>query len=184
MEEKKETQIDFVIAWVDGGDPAWQRERDRYGKMGEKTAVEETGEREKSGVACDTRDVRYRDWDCLRFWFRSVEQNAPWVHKIYFVTWGHVPKWLNGNHPKLEIVRHEDYIPGEFLPTFNSHTIELNFHRIPGLSEQFVYFNDDMFLLQQVSPGQFFRDRKAGLTCLPYSRSWQTGRMPSCRISI
>ena len=45
MEEKKETQIDFVIAWVDGGDPAWQRERDRYGKMGEKTAVEETGER-------------------------------------------------------------------------------------------------------------------------------------------
>ncbi len=46
MEEKKETQIDFVIAWVDGGDPAWQRERDRYGKMGEKTAVEETGERE------------------------------------------------------------------------------------------------------------------------------------------
>ena len=71
MEEKKETQIDFVIAWVDGGDPAWQRERDRYGKMGEKTAVEETGEREKSGVACDTRDVRYRDWDCLRFWFRS-----------------------------------------------------------------------------------------------------------------
>ena len=160
MEEKKETQIDFVIAWVDGGDPAWQRERDRYGKMGEKTAAEETGEREKSGVACDTRDVRYRDWDCLRFWFRSVEQNAPWVHKIYFVTWGHVPKWLNGNHPKLEIVRHEDYIPGEFLPTFNSHTIELNFHRIPGLSEQFVYFNDDMFLLRQVSPGQFFRDGK------------------------
>ena len=81
-------------------------------------------------------------------------------NKIYFVTWGHVPKWLNGNHPKLEIVRHEDYIPGEFLPTFNSHTIELNFHRIPGLSEQFVYFNDDMFLLQQVSPGQFFRDGK------------------------
>ena len=160
MEEKKETQIDFVIAWVDGGDPAWQRERDRYGKMGEKTAAEETGEREKSGVAYDTRDVRYRDWDCLRFWFRSVEQNAPWVHKIYFVTWGHVPKWLNGNHPKLEIVRHEDYIPGEFLPTFNSHTIELNFHCIPGLSEQFVYFNDDMFLLQQVSPGQFFRDGK------------------------
>ena len=74
MEEKKETQIDFVIAWVDGGDPAWQRERDRYGKMGEKTAVEETGGREKSGVACDTRDVRYRDWDCLRFWFRSVDR--------------------------------------------------------------------------------------------------------------
>ena len=44
MEEKKETQIDFVIAWVDGGDPAWQRERDRYGKMGEKTAAEETGD--------------------------------------------------------------------------------------------------------------------------------------------
>lgn len=77
MEEKKETQIDFVIAWVDGGDPAWQRERDRYGKMGEKTAVEETGEREKSGVACDTRDVRYRDWDCLRFWVPQCGTECP-----------------------------------------------------------------------------------------------------------
>ena len=56
MEEKKETQIDFVIAWVDGGDPAWQRERDRYGKMGEKTAAEETGEREKWKYSASNRE--------------------------------------------------------------------------------------------------------------------------------
>ena len=53
MEEKKETQIDFVIAWVGGGDPAWQRERDRYGKMGEKTAAEETGAAGSAGTAAD-----------------------------------------------------------------------------------------------------------------------------------
>ena len=62
----------------------------------------------------------------------------------------------------MRIVRHEDYIPGEFLAqTFNSHTIELDFHRIPGLSEQFVYFNDDMFLLQQDKPRTVFPGRKA-----------------------
>ncbi len=152
---KGKHRLIFVIAWVATAGIRMAESGIDMGRWGE-TAVEETGE--KSGVACDTRDVRYRDWDCLRFWFRSVEQNAPWVHKIYFVTWGHVPKWLNESM-KLEIVRHELY-SGEFLPTFNSHTIELNFHRIPGLSEQFVYFNDDMFLLRQVSPGQFFRDGK------------------------
>ena len=59
-------------------------------------------------------------------------------------------EWLNTKHPKLNIVCHEDFIPQKFLPTFNSHTIEWNFHRIPGLTEQFVYFNDDMFLLKPV----------------------------------
>ena len=59
------------------------------------------------------------------------------IQKIHFVTWGHIPEWLNTEHPKLNIVRHEDFIPEKFRPTFNSHTIEWNFHRIPGLAEKF-----------------------------------------------
>lgn len=66
----------------------------------------------------------------LKYWFRGVEKYAPWVHKIYFVTCGQKPDWLNENHDKLVLVNHEDYIPHEYLPTFSSHTIELNFHRI------------------------------------------------------
>ena len=97
-------------------------------------------------------------YDNLRYWFRGVEKFAPWVNNIYFVTWGHIPSWLNINHPNLNIVKHEDFIPKQYLPTFNSHTIELNFHRIKGLSEKFVYFNDDMYLINKSNPEDFFRN--------------------------
>lgn len=140
--------IDFVITWVDGNDPEWQREKKaRLGHMGIPASV-------------DDRKERYRDWDNLQYWFRGVEKYAPWVRKIHFVTWGHLPKWLNTEHTKLNIVRHEDFIPEKFRPTFNSHTIEWNFHRIPGLAEKFVYFNDDVFLLRSVKPENFFKNGK------------------------
>lgn len=142
-------KIDFVIAWVDGNDKEWLKEKAKYDPSIDLTQ--------------DNIDARYRDWDNLQYWFRAVEKYAPWVNKIYFLTWGHIPKWLNVNHPKLEIVNHKDYIPEEYLPTFNSHTIELNMHRIKGLSEYFVYFNDDMFLTKPVKPTDFFS--KDGLPC-------------------
>lgn len=134
--------IDFVITWVDETDPEWSREREYY--AGESDSV-------LNGTQC------FRSWDTLRYWFRGVESFAPWVRKIFFVTAGHVPSWLDTEHPKLEVVRHEDFIPEEYLPTFSSIAIEWNLHRIPGLSEQFVYFNDDMFLLQKTCPTDFFR---------------------------
>ncbi len=136
--------IDFVITWVDGNDPDWQAEKRKYQPEGN----------------TDDRPVRYLDWDNLQYWFRAVEKYAPWVNKIHFVTWGHLPKWLNVNHPKLNIVKHSDYIPAEYLPTFSSHPIELNLHRIEGLSENFVYFNDDMFLNAPVKPEDFFKNGK------------------------
>ncbi|MCI8749403.1 MAG: capsular biosynthesis protein [Lachnospiraceae bacterium] len=133
--------IDFVLAWVDGSDNEWQKEKAQYcGK----------------NISEDGREERYRDWDILKFWFRGVEKYASWVNKIFFVTWGHLPSWLDIHNPKLEIVNHASYIPGQFLPTFNSHTIELNFHRIKGLSEQFVYFNDDFFIINPVKQEDFF----------------------------
>ena len=135
--------IDFVIAWVDGSDPAWIKEKLHYARNEDRNSLVN----------------RYRDWELLPYWFRAVEKFAPWVHKIHFVTWGHYPKWLNIQHPKLNIIKHIDYIPEEYLPTFSSHPIELNFHRIPDLTEQFVYFNDDMFLTREVVPADFFRDQ-------------------------
>lgn len=75
---------------------------------------------------------------------------------------GHLPEWLDTTNPKLNIVKHEDYIPKEYLPTFNSHTIELNFHRIEGLEEHFVYFNDDEFIIKNVKKEDFFKN---GLPC-------------------
>lgn len=139
-------KIDFVLTWVDGNDPEWQAEKRKY----------------SLGLQDDGRVERYRDWDNLQYWFRGVEKYASWVNKIYFVTWGHVPKWLNIENDKLIIVNHKDFIPKEYLPTFSSHPIELNFHRIKGLSEHFIYFNDDMFLINYCRDTDFF---KKGIPC-------------------
>lgn len=134
--------IDFVVIWVDGNDPAWRRERAKY--------------TENKNINADDSEQRYRDWDNMRYWFRGVETFCPWVRRVYFVTWGHLPQWLNVDNPKLRIVNHKDYIPLEYLPTFSSHTIELNLHRIEDLSEHFVYFNDDMFIIDKMKPTDFF----------------------------
>lgn len=135
--------IDFVILWVDGNDPKWQSEKATY----------------DSNINDDSNSAsRYRDWGLLPYWFRGVEKFTPWVNKIHFVTWGHLPEFLNLNNPKLNIVKHEDFIPAEYLPTFSSHAIELNIHRIPGLSEEFVYFNDDMFIVRNMDEKSFFKN--------------------------
>lgn len=144
MREKKnniETDIDFVVTWVDGNDTAWRNEKAKYAGRSDD----------------DDRDERYRDWDLLKYWFRGVEKHAPWVRKVHFVTWGHVPKWLDASNPKLNIVKHGDFIPKQYLPTYNSHTIEFNMHRITGLSDNFVYFNDDMYIVGDVEKKMFFR---------------------------
>lgn len=135
-----EKGIDFAVTWVDGSDRLWQQEKAKYSGRGDE----------------DDRPERYRDWDLLKYWFRGVEKYAAWVNKIHFITWGHLPKWLNESNPKLNIVRHEDYIPSEYLPTFNSHVIELHMHRIKGITERFVYFNDDMFITSEISEKDFF----------------------------
>lgn len=134
--------IDFVVTWVDGADPEWKKEKAMW----------------KAAKDTDSAPVRYRDWNLMRYWFRGVEKFAPWVNKIHFITWGHIPNWLNKDNPKLNIVYHEDFIPNECLPTFNSNAIELGMHLIEGLSEHFVYFNDDMFLLKEVKKTDFFKD--------------------------
>ena len=142
-------EIDFVLPWVDGADPAWQAQKARFAPA----------------EGQDAREARFRDWGTLRYWFRGVAAFAPWVRRVHFVTWGHVPAWLNADEPRLRIVRHQDYIPPEYLPTFSSHAIELNMHRIPDLSEHFVYFNDDVYLTAPVREQDFFRNGLACDTC-------------------
>ncbi len=151
-----EVKIDFVIPWVDGSDPAWRAEFLEYRSRIAANPSDDGGGEVRG--ATDASEERYRDWDTLRYWFRGVERFAPWVNRIHFITWGHLPAWLDTDHPKLHVVRHADYIPSPYLPTFSSCPIELNMHRIEGLEEHFVYFNDDTFLCGPVGPERFFRD--------------------------
>lgn len=143
--------IDFVIPWVDGSDPKWMVEKCLYE---DKSVQKAASQQDAANSQC-----RYRgNNELLKYLFRSVEAFAPWVNKIHFVTCGQKPDWLNENHPKLHLVNHADFIPEKYLPTFNSITIEMNFHRIEGLSERFVFFNDDNYLLQPAKQEFFFRD--------------------------
>lgn len=93
-----------------------------------------------------------RDWDNLQYWFRGVEQNCPWVNKIFFIIANekHIPKWLNRSSPKLRIVFHDEFIPRGFLPTYNIRIIEAFEHRIKDLSEHFIYCDDDFFFLNPI----------------------------------
>lgn len=147
---KNDYPIDIVITWVDGNDPIWQKERDKYVSL---------SDRKKKSIA---GDERYRDDGMLYFIFRGIEKFAPWVNKIHFVTWGHLPTWLDTNNPKLHIVKHEDFVPDEYLPTFSSNALSLNFHRIEGLAEHFIYVNDDMYFTSPIKKEAFF---KRGLPC-------------------
>lgn len=155
--------IDIVVLWVDGNDPAWQAEKNRYSPKKED----------------DSNSVnRFRDWGLMKYWFRGIEKFIPWYRTLHFVTWGHVPSFLDTNNPKLHIVRHEDYLPPEALPTFSSHALEMSLHRIPGLAEHFIYFNDDMFILRPMRPGQFF-DEKTGLPAAQFCEmpNWVKGHL-------
>ena len=140
-------KIDFVVLWVDGSDPKWLKEKNKYSEK---------------KINIDDSIARYRDIGTFKYWFRGVEKYTPWVNKIHFITWGHVPEWLDTTNPKLNIVNHKDYIPKEYLPTFNSNAIELNLFRIKDLAEKFVLFNDDMYILNELSSEYFFKD---GLPC-------------------
>lgn len=136
-------KIDFVITWVDGGDEKWIKEKNKYLLKIDPLKV-------------DARKNRYRDMELLKYWFRGVEKYAPWVNKIYFVTCGQKPEWLDESNKKLVLIKHSDYMPSEVLPTFNSNSIEALLYKIPGLSEKFVYFNDDTFLINNVKKTDFF----------------------------
>lgn len=138
-------KIDFVVTWLDSSDPQWQKQYEIY-----KDAKGDKGK------------ARFREMNIFQYWFRAVERYAPWVNKVFLITNGKFPDWINKDNPKLVLVKHEDYMPKDILPTFNSCAIELYMHRIKGLSEHFVYFNDEMLLNGPITPDYYFKD---GLPC-------------------
>lgn len=134
--------IDLVYLWVDGSDPKWIAKHNAC--IGAPSAAEEN---------CKGR---YVSNDELKYSLRSAEKYAPWIRKIFIVTDNQVPEWLDTSNPKIQIVDHTEILPPESLPCFNSVIIEHHLHRIPGLSEHFLYANDDMYFNRPVTPETFF----------------------------
>lgn len=140
--------IDIVYTWVDPADPEWKAARRAW-----------AGQRPVSLESSDN-DQRYLNRDELRYSLRSLWLHAPFVRNIFIVTAGHRPPWLDVTHSKVQVVPHSVIFPQpEDLPTFNSHAIEACLHRIPGLAEHFIYFNDDVFLGQETTVSTFFTKR-------------------------
>lgn len=136
-------EIDMVFSWVDGSDVEFLRERAR--RM--QTYVVGEG---------DDSEARYRQIDELKYALRSVYLFAPWVRRIFICTDSRPPAWL-AKHPKVTIVRAEEmFADTSVLPTYNSHAVESQLHRIPGIAEHILYSNDDMFFGRPLSPDLFF----------------------------
>ncbi len=141
--------VDVVYTWVDGSDPVWAERRDRA-----RREADGGGEQRHEEAA---NDARYLSRDELKYSLRSIHQYAPWVRKIYLVTDDQTPAWLNTDHPGVQVVSHKEiFSDPQVLPTFNSHAIESQLHHIEGLSEHFLYFNDDVFLGSPLTPQTFF----------------------------
>lgn len=132
--------VDVVYTWVNGGDPAYLGECQKYAKK-----------------SIDLNPERYRDeYQLLKYSLRSLEMFVPWVRDVYlFTKRPQVPDWLNTAHPKLKIVHHDEVIDSRYLPTFNPNTIESYLHMIPGLSEQFLYVNDDFLFGRKTTREDF-----------------------------
>ena len=137
--------IDAVYTWVDGSDPLWIKKRDN--------AVNQNNKVSKQSVNIG----RYKDNKELKYSIRSLHKFAPWIKKIFIVTDNQVPDWLKISDEKIKIVDHTEIFKGKGkLPTFNSKAIEARIHHIEGLSEHFLYFNDDVFLGKPCSKNTFF----------------------------
>lgn len=138
--------VDLVIPYYNNADMKWRTILKDY------MAKEGSNDRQVVGKE------RYRDADCFQYWFRCVEENCPWVNKIFLIvaTESQLPSWLDRKNPKLRIVYHEDYIPKELLPTFNTLTIEIFISLIEDLSDNYVYCNDDYYFLNPTNKEMFF----------------------------
>ncbi|MDG4536892.1 stealth family protein [Streptomyces sp. AV19] len=140
--------IDVVYTWVDGADPAWAERRAR--------ALHEAGSTRSHHVEA-VNAARFLSRDELKYSLRSLHQYAPWVRTVFLVTDDQTPAWLDTSHPGIHVVSHKEiFSDPKVLPTFNSHAIESQLHHIEGLSEHFLYFNDDVFLGNPLTPRMFF----------------------------
>ena len=133
--------MDIVITYVNGNDPVWKMDYEKYTNV-------------------KIMEKRFRDWGTLKYLLRGIEVNMPFIRNVYLVVShpSQVPEWVDKEN--LKIVLHKDIIPNEYLPTFNCNPIEMHLHRIEGLDEEYLYFNDDMFPVGKCKAEDFFRDGK------------------------
>lgn len=143
---KTESSIDVVYTWVNNQDPTWQSKF-----IG---ACEANSQCHLGQYAQDT--ARFDNHNEIFYSLKSIINYMPWVNKIYVITDSQIPPGIDFSD-KIKIVDHREIIDDRYLPTFNSHVIEAHLHKIPGLAEKFIYFNDDVFAARPLNASHFFK---------------------------
>ena len=150
--------VDVVYLWVNGSDPAHAASLDKWSAKAHRGAAflpwMASSQAARSGSELSDKTAQRRfdsSRDELRYSLRSVAQYMPWFRKVFIVTSGQVPTWLDLSNPRVTLVPHSTIFPNpKDLPNFNSHAIQANLHRIPGLADSFVLFDDDFFFTKPV----------------------------------
>jgi hypothetical protein len=144
-EPVEEGTIDVVIPYVNSSDRYWGADY-----------VKATHQHIPSAV-------RFRSWGTLKFLFRGIDKYMPFVRNIVLLLArpSQLPVWVNTD--KVRVVYHEEFIPKQLLPTFNSCTIESFLWNIPDLADRIIYFNDDMFPVGPMDESTFFTGDKPNL---------------------
>ena len=129
--------MDYVLPYVDCNDPVWLKEYRRI-----------------NGKGMDAS--RFRPFGTLRYAFRSIAVNMPFIDRIVLIVSNieQVPAWVS--RETVRIILHSEFMLPEHLPTFNSSAIESDMWRIEGLSDRFIYGNDDVFVLNPLNEADFF----------------------------
>ena len=163
-------KIDLVVLYVDSEDKNWQKLYKQYAPQS--ADVQITGKQ------------RFRGNPHFVYLFRGIEKYAPWINNIFLVvqSQSQVPYWIN--QKKVKIVLHEDFIPAEYLPLFSSQAIEMFLHKIPSLSEKFLYANDDNYIVGDVKPEDFFTEDNKVKTSFSYIKYGSEEAMPLWKQAI
>ncbi|MBR1984408.1 MAG: hypothetical protein IKA31_01585, partial [Clostridia bacterium] len=146
----KNTQpIDLVIPFVNNNDLVWRK---NYIDFCSKNRLQEK--------IVEMLGTRYGGITFIYDQLKLVNKNMPWINKIYLLLSNKEQVIHSLLPPNVVCVYHNEFIPGQFLPTFNSTTIEMFLWNIKGLNEKFIYANDDMLPTGKLEPRDFFsRDK-------------------------
>jgi hypothetical protein len=139
--------IDAVITWVDGKDPK---------HIAKRSSILKTLPEESHNQVTNALEAL----DEIRYCVESILRFAPYIRTIFIVTDEQVPDVYDLYPDRIKIIDHKEIYRGyeAFLPTINIFSIESLLYRIPNLSEHFIYFNDDFFLIKPTQPEDWFKN--------------------------
>ncbi|MCX8650736.1 Stealth CR1 domain-containing protein [Gilliamella sp. B2776] len=142
LENQSSEIIDVVITWVNNNDPSWIKKLNFH---------KDLNKNHLNQFSIDSS--RFENHGELYYVIKSIESYIPWVNSIFLVTDNQIPEFPLSD--KVKIIDHKQIINHRYLPTFNSHVIEAHLHNIPDLSENFIYFNDDVFIARKLPKTHF-----------------------------